>query len=38
MTRITGYFSKISGWNKGKLGELADRYKNREYFNKESGE
>jgi ribonucleoside-triphosphate reductase len=32
MTRITGYFSKISGWNKGKLGELADRYKNREYF------
>ncbi len=38
MTRITGYFSKISGWNKGKLGELADRYKNREYFIKESGE
>jgi len=32
MTRITGYFSKISGWNKGKLGELADRYKNQEYF------
>jgi ribonucleoside-triphosphate reductase len=30
MTRITGYFSKIAGWNKGKLGELADRYKNRE--------
>jgi len=27
ITRITGYFSKISGWNKGKLGELADRYK-----------
>jgi ribonucleoside-triphosphate reductase len=38
MTRITGYFSKISGWNKGKLGELADRYKNQEYFTKESGE
>jgi ribonucleoside-triphosphate reductase len=38
MTRITGYFSKISGWNKGKIGELADRYKNREYFSKESGE
>ena len=37
MTRITGYFSKISGWNKGKLGELADRYKNQEYFIKESG-
>jgi len=27
MTRITGYFSKIAGWNKGKLGELADRYR-----------
>lgn len=27
MTRITGYFSKISGWNKGKLGELKDRYR-----------
>jgi hypothetical protein len=25
MTRITGYFSKVSGWNKGKLGELKDR-------------
>lgn len=25
ITRITGYFSKISGWNKGKLSELADR-------------
>lgn len=36
MTRITGYFSKISGWNKGKIGELADRYKNQGYFNKES--
>lgn len=28
ITRITGYFSKISGWNKGKLSELKDRYKN----------
>ena len=27
ITRITGYFSKISGWNKGKLGELHDRYR-----------
>lgn len=27
ITRITGYFSKISGWNKGKLGELKDRYR-----------
>lgn len=25
ITRITGYFSKISSWNKGKLGELRDR-------------
>jgi len=32
MTRITGYFSKVAGWNKGKIGELADRYKNKEYF------
>ena len=27
ITRITGYFSRVSGWNKGKKGELADRYK-----------
>ncbi len=32
ITRITGYFSRISGWNKGKLGELRDRYRNREYL------
>ena len=25
MTRVTGYFSKIGGWNKGKMGELKDR-------------
>ena len=25
ITRITGYFSKTSGWNKGKTGELKDR-------------
>ncbi len=25
ITRIVGYFSKISTWNKGKLGELKDR-------------
>lgn len=25
ITRVTGYFSKVSGWNKGKIGELADR-------------
>lgn len=25
ITRVTGYFSKTSGWNKGKTGELKDR-------------
>lgn len=28
ITRITGYFTKVSGWNKGKKGELKDRYRN----------
>lgn len=27
ITRITGYFSKVSGWNKGKLAELRERYR-----------
>ncbi len=27
MTRVTGYFSKISGWNLGKQAELRDRYR-----------
>ncbi|MFH1097156.1 MAG: anaerobic ribonucleoside-triphosphate reductase [Candidatus Desantisbacteria bacterium] len=27
ITRVTGYFSKISGWNKGKIAELKDRYR-----------
>ncbi|MEA3493945.1 MAG: anaerobic ribonucleoside-triphosphate reductase [Candidatus Margulisiibacteriota bacterium] len=27
ITRITGYFSRIPGWNKGKIAELKDRYK-----------
>ncbi|OGC03454.1 anaerobic ribonucleoside-triphosphate reductase [candidate division WOR-1 bacterium RIFOXYA12_FULL_43_27] len=27
ITRITGYFSKINGWNKGKSGELKDRFR-----------
>lgn len=27
ITRITGYFSKIPGWNKGKIGELNERNK-----------
>ena len=25
ITRITGYFTKVSSWNPGKLGELKDR-------------
>ncbi|MDD1766062.1 MAG: anaerobic ribonucleoside-triphosphate reductase [Methanomassiliicoccales archaeon] len=28
ITRVTGFFSKTSGWNKGKLGELKDRVRN----------
>jgi len=32
ITRITGYFTKVSSWNKGKLGELRDRYRNRHQF------
>ena len=27
ITRVTGYFSKVSGWNVGKRAELADRYR-----------
>jgi hypothetical protein len=27
MTRVTGYFSKVSKWNKGKKGELKDRHR-----------
>lgn len=30
ITRITGYFSKIKGWNKGKIAELKDRFRNKE--------
>jgi ribonucleoside-triphosphate reductase len=32
ITRITGYFTKVSSWNKGKLGELKDRHRVGEYF------
>ena len=28
ITRVTGFFSKTTSWNKGKLGELKDRLKN----------
>ena len=26
ITRVTGYFTIVEGWNKGKLAELEDRY------------
>lgn len=29
ITRVTGYFSRVSGWNKGKRGELKDRHRTR---------
>ncbi|MDH7508050.1 MAG: anaerobic ribonucleoside-triphosphate reductase [Methanomassiliicoccales archaeon] len=28
ITRVTGFFSKTSSWNKGKIGELKDRVRN----------
>lgn len=27
ITRVTGYFSKTSGWNPSKVGELKDRHR-----------
>jgi len=33
ITRITGYFTRLTSWNKGKLGELRDRYRNRLFQN-----
>ncbi|MGQ9645754.1 MAG: anaerobic ribonucleoside-triphosphate reductase [Thermodesulfobacteriota bacterium] len=38
ITRITGYFTKISSWNKGKLGELKNRYRNQGFFETKEGE
>ena len=32
ITRVTGFFSKVNSWNKGKLGELRQRYRNNGYF------
>lgn len=32
ITRITGYFTRTSSWNKGKRGELKDRFRSNEYF------
>ena len=29
ITRVTGFFSKINSWNKGKIGELKDRYRDK---------
>ena len=34
ITRITGYFTKVSSWNKGKIGELRNRYRNQAFFEK----
>jgi ribonucleoside-triphosphate reductase len=38
ITRITGYFTRISSWNKGKVGELKDRYRNSGYFSSKDGD
>ena len=27
ITRVTGFFSKVSAWNKGKRGELTERHR-----------
>jgi ribonucleoside-triphosphate reductase len=32
ITRITGYFTRVSSWNKGKRGELADRYRSAAHY------
>jgi len=38
ITRITGYFTKVSSWNKGKIGELRNRYRNQAFMEeKEEG-
>jgi ribonucleoside-triphosphate reductase (formate) len=37
ITRITGYFTKLSSWNKGKLGELKDRFRNQPFLKKGEG-
>lgn len=33
MTRVSGFFSLTSRWNKGKIQELKDRYRNEKMFN-----
>jgi len=37
ITRITGYFTRVSSWNKGKLGELRDRYRSGGHFAPSTG-
>lgn len=32
ITRITGYFTRVSSWNRGKRGELSDRFRSRDYY------
>ena len=32
LARITQYFSRVSGWNRGKRAELRDRNRNEDYF------
>ncbi len=32
ITRITGYFTRVSSWNKGKRGELRDRFRSSGYY------
>jgi ribonucleoside-triphosphate reductase len=38
ITRITGYFTKTSSWNKGKIGELNDRFRNSGFLNDGDGD
>ncbi|MFC1657352.1 anaerobic ribonucleoside-triphosphate reductase [Candidatus Moduliflexota bacterium] len=38
ITRITGYFTRVSSWNMGKRGELADRFRSNKYYGKEISE
>ena len=38
ITRITGYFTKVSSWNKGKIGELRNRYRNQAFVEEKEGE
>lgn len=32
VTRIVGYYSRVSNWNKSKIGELRDRQAGKEYY------